>query len=785
MKFSVNWLRELADLPASVDEFADILTFAGVEIEGIEQRGTDIPNVVVAQIKASSPHPNADRLSVCDVDDGTNHHRQVVCGAKNYKVGDKVFVALPGAALPNGLKIKASKLRGVESQGMLCSPIEIGVSDESDGLLILSPDAQIGAPIGWLFPPDTILDVEITPNRSDLLSYVGLAREIAALRKTNFRLAEASNAQVKNLRHGNITITATRECPFYSARRIEDLTVRPSPDWLRAKLEAAGLRPINNIVDITNFVMLELGQPLHAFDADKLRGGINIRLAQEGEKFLALDGKSYSLGPTDLMIADEARAIAIAGVMGGEDTGVSDATRTVLLESAYFLPSSIRRTARTLNLPSDASYRFERGVDPGMTLRAAQRAVELMREIAGGAPADETMAAGELPSAPGDITLRYQRCNDLLGTTVAPEDVVRILGSLGLRKTEEESGMKSTWRIPNYRSDLCREVDLIEEVIRVHGIDKVPPADRSRFTPQSDADHSSDFASALRGRLIARGLFEARTSALVSRAAGGEDGAVELRNPLSEDHVALRPSVVRGLLDVLARNVNTGATTIRLFELGNIFVPPDATEKRALGLVLSGAAASGAHWRATEKRALDFFDLKGAIGAVRISNLSFRRTENAGLALAAEILSNDQVIGLAGQLSAARAAALGANAPIFVAQIVLDSIVSAATSRIEFTEIARFPAVTRDVAMIIPEKLSHAEVAGVIAAANEPLLADVELFDLFAGKDGSSIAPGTKSLAYALTYRAKNRTLTNDEVTVVHDRIRERLKRELGAELRE
>ncbi len=785
MKFSVNWLREFVELPANVEELAELLTFAGIEIEGIEHRGLELPNVVVAQINASSQHPNADRLSVCDVDDGTNHHRQIVCGAKNYKVGDKVFVALPGAALPNGMKIKASKLRGVESQGMLCSPIEIAISNESDGLLILSPDAQIGAPIGSLFPPDTILDVEITPNRSDLLSYVGLAREIAALRRVSLQLAESLNAQVENLRRGNITISATRECPFYSARRIEDLTVRPSPDWLRAKLEAAGLRPINNIVDITNFVMLELGQPLHAFDADKLRGGINIRLAQDGEQFLALDGKTYSLRPTDLMIADEARAIAIAGVMGGEDTGVSDATRNVLLESAYFLPSSVRRTARALNLPSDASYRFERGVDPGMTLRASQRAAELMREIAGGTPAGETMTAGTLPSAPGDITLRYKRCNDLLGTTVAPEEVVRILGSLGLRKTEDQSGMNSTWRIPSYRSDLRREVDLIEEVIRVHGIDKVPAADRSRFTPQSDADHSADFATALRQRLIALGLFEARTSALVSRAAAIEDGAVELRNPLSEDHVALRPSVVRGLLDVLARNVNMGATSIRLFELGNIFVPPHGSEKRALGLVLSGAAASGAHWRATEKRPLDFFDLKRAIGALRIPKLAFRRTGNAGLALAAEILSGDQVVGLAGQLSAPRAAALGANAPVFVAQIVLDSIASAATSRIRFEEIDRFPAVTRDVAMIVPEKLSHTEVAGVIAAANEPLLADVELFDLFAGKDGSSVAPGTKSLAYALTYRDKNRTLTNDEVTVVHDRIRERLKRELGAELRE
>ncbi|MGI8821269.1 MAG: phenylalanine--tRNA ligase subunit beta, partial [Chthoniobacterales bacterium] len=389
MKFSVNWLRELVELPASIDDLAELLTFGGVEIEGIEHRGTEITHIVVAQISASSQHPNADRLSVCEVDDGTNHHRQIVCGAKNYQVGDKVPLALPGAELPNGLKIKASKLRGVESQGMLCSASELGISAESGGLLILPPDAAIGAPIGSLFPADTILDVEITPNRSDLLSYSGLAREIGALTGKSAKLPEIPEPAV--VRSDAVQIAALRECPLYSARRIENVQVSPSPEWLRAKLEAAGIRPISNIVDITNFVMLELGQPLHAFDADKLQGGIQVRRAHEGEQFHALDGRTYSLQPNDLMITDGARAVAIAGVMGGEDTGVTDATKNVLLESACFLPSSVRRTARTLNLPSDASYRFERGVDPAMTLRASARAAQLMREIAGGEPAAETI----------------------------------------------------------------------------------------------------------------------------------------------------------------------------------------------------------------------------------------------------------------------------------------------------------------------------------------------------------------------------------------------------------
>jgi phenylalanyl-tRNA synthetase beta chain len=476
MKFSVNWLREIVELPTNVDELAHLLTFAGVEIEGIEHRGTDIPNVVVGQINTFSQHPNADRLSLCDVDDGTEHHRQIVCGAKNFKAGDKVLVALPGAALPNGLKIKVSKLRGVESQGMLCSPSELHLSDDSDGLLILSPDAQVGTPIGQLFPADTILDVEITPNRSDLLSYTGLAREIAALTGKTARPPEI--AEPATSRDERVQISAPRECPLYSALRIDNVTVRPSPDWLRAKLESAGIRPISNIVDITNFVMLELGQPLHAFDADKLQGGINVRLAAEGEKFLALDGRTYPLRPDTLMIADSARAVAIGGVMGGEDTGVTETTRNVLLESAWFLPSSIRRTARTLNLPSDASYRFERGVDPAMTLRASARAAQLIREIAGGTPAAETMVAGEAPAAPSDVTLRYQRADRLLGVAIPPDEIDRQLTSFGLVATAKNTEA-ATWRIPSHRRDLKREVDLIEEVVRQFGINNIAGRRRS------------------------------------------------------------------------------------------------------------------------------------------------------------------------------------------------------------------------------------------------------------------------------------------------------------------
>src|SRR5216117_2355278 len=430
MKFSVNWLREFVESPPSIDALAELLTMSGVEIEAIEKRSADFDRVVVAQIIESKPHPNADRLTVCVVDDGSGTKRQIVCGAKNYKVDDKVPLALPGAELTGGLKIRASKLRGVESEGMLCSAKELGVAEDAAGLLILSPEAKIGTPIRDLFPPDTILDVEITPNRGDLLSHFGLTREIAALSGNKLKLMPR---EVKiEIRRSGVSIDATRECPFLSARKIDNVKVGPSPQWLRAKIESVGIRPINNMVDISNFVMLELGQPTHAFDADKLRGSINVRLARDGEKFLALDGKTYKLKPDNCVVADQERAVGIGGVMGGEETGVADSTKNILLEAAYFLPASIRKTARELNLPSDASYRFERGVDPEMVLRASQRATELIHEIAGGTPAKEIHVAGKLPTNPDDVSLRYEKCDRVVGVTIKPKQIDEILSGFGL-----------------------------------------------------------------------------------------------------------------------------------------------------------------------------------------------------------------------------------------------------------------------------------------------------------------------------------------------------------------
>ena len=783
MKFSVNWLREFVDLPKNPEEIAELLTRAGIETKNIETRGANVDSVIVSQITASSRHPNADRLTVCQVDDGSGAKRQIVCGATNYKVGDKVPLALPGAKLPNGTEIRKSKLRGVDSEGMLCSPIELGLGEDASVLLILSPDAKIGAPIADLFPTDTILDVEITPNRGDLLSHFGLAREIAAL--TNKQIAGQAHrlpaGGAPTLQKEGVTIAATRECPFFSLRKIDNVKVGPSPQWLRAKVESVGVRSINNIVDVSNFVMLEVGQPTHAFDADKLKGGINVRLARGGEKFLALDGKTYSLKPDNCVIADQERAVGIGGVMGGEETGVTDSTKNILLEAAYFLPASIRRTARDLNLQSDASYRFERGVDPDMILRASQRAAELMSEIAGGTLAKEIHFAGELPADPADVSLSYEKCSRVIGVAIDPKTVDEILTRFGLQKTAGTSE-SATWKIPSYRRDLQRDVDLIEEVLRAYGIDKIPGRTRGGFMPTSAADRSHDVETLfLRDRLTGSGLSEVRTSKLISRSAMASDQAVELRNPLSEDHVALRPNLISGLLDVLERNNRAGAESVSIFEIGRVFIPPSGKEERHLAILLSGNIAGAPNWRSQIRRSLDLFDLQGALESI-VPNVSVRPGKFPDFALAVEVWSGNQRVGFGGQLLAGKSGALSS---VLVAELNADLLLVKRGSEKKFRELDRYPAITRDIAMIVPEKLTHAEILRGIEDPAEPLLENVQLFDLFDVKEGANPTGSRKSLAYRLTYRAKNRTLTNEEVNAAHTKIRERLKRELGVTLRE
>ena len=751
-----------------------------MEVEGIETRGVTHENVVVAQILESAQHPNADRLSVCKVDDGSGTPRQIVCGAKNYKVGDKVPLALPGAVLPGDpstgsgqvFKIKVGKLRGVESHGMLCSAKELRAGRRCRWIVDSPPEsARIGAPISELFPGDTILDLEITPNRADLLSHIGIAREIAALtgRPGGRRAVGASGGSDGALPSNGsdiITLEAPALCPFYTARRIQNVTVAPSPEWLRSKLESVSVRSINNVVDATNFVMLEMGQPLHAFDAAKLRGGIVVRTAGDGEKFLALDGRTFELAPRHLVIADSERAIAIAGVMGGEESGVTEATTEVLLESAYFQPATVRRTSRELGLASDSSYRFERGVDSEGVLAASERAAKLIAEIAGGRLAALSVS-GDAPDFSRVVPLRAHRCEEILGAHVPPDRIARILTGLGLSETD------GGWRIPSFRQDLTREIDLVEEVTRVFGIENVPSRAVAHFAPGTAADEAHDLRMKLRRALAAQGFFEARTLSLIAESDGEE--ALRVRNPLTSDQVVLRPNLLTGLIQAASHNARIGARRIRMFEIGRVFRAEGAEERTHLAVVLSGPIAENS-WRGDSPRDADIFDLKGILNAVLGggNELEFETAKSDRLALALRVRVGENEIGEAGQPWPAKARALDFAAPVFVAEIDLAEV--AAGARGQFREINKFPSVTRDIAMLIGDDVPHGKIAGTLREANEPLLERVELFDVFTDPAGVKIPAGKKSLAYSLTYRASDRTLSADEANAAHARLKERLK---------
>jgi phenylalanyl-tRNA synthetase beta chain len=798
MKVSLNWLRELVELPAGVPALTDLLTLAGVEVEGVEKTGVDIPNVVVAQIKESVQHPNADRLSVCQVDDGTPTPRQIVCGAKNYKVGDKVPLALPGAVLGPDFKIKVGKLRGVESQGMLCSADELGLPKGEDGLLILSSGARLGAPLSEILPGDTVLDLEITPNRPDLLSHSGIAREIAVLAGRPLRKRPGPVAG-EGFATQAIDIQSAA-CRLYTVLEINGVKVGPSPEWLQRRLEAVGQRAINNIVDLTNYVMLDLGQPLHAFDAGKVTGDIRVRSAVDGEEFAALDGKTYKLSPGMLVIADERGVLALAGVMGGVESGVTESTRNILLESAHFDPASVRRTSRTLGLSSESSYRFERGVDIAGVLRASQVAASLVYELAGGAPGEhglglaEDSPVGFDPTAAmrdGDetvfthtVTLRSERVTALLGAAVPEVRIDAILKGFGLAKTD------AGWEVPSFRQDLTREVDLIEEIARVVGLDAIPARVQAQFAPASATDRAYDRGMLLRRALAAQGFAEARTLTLIGDhmpgLAYGHTAAENLRrvkNPMNDEQVILRPGLLPGLLKALADNVRTGARTVRLFEHGRVFSAPAPEESSHLAFVLSGPLGERT-WRAGQGKEADLFDLKGIVTAVLGVETEFALDENSALALSLVVKVGGKAVGFAGQLWPKDARALNAEAPVLFAEIDLGALPADSTTK-RYREIPRFPATARDIALLAPLTLAHAEIEASLHRAKEPLLAGVELFDVFTDPSGVKVPADKKSLAYSLTYRSAERTLTADEVNAAHAKLKERLKTELAVSLRE
>ena len=768
MKFSLRWLNRYLDLGVPLPEMLDRLTLAGTEVEGVASTGTDSPQVVIARILSSVPHPNADRLRVCRVEDGTGT-RQIVCGAKNFQNGDKVPLALPGARLPGGLTIKESKLRGELSQGMLCSAKELALAEDAEGLLILPPDAPLGRPFAEYRPGDTIFEVEITSNRPDLLSYRGLAREIAATGAGRLRPAEHPDVDFPPVPgEWNVALADLDLGPYYTATQLTQVKVGPSPAWLQEAIASTGHRSINNVVDITNFVLFETGQPLHAFDAAKLAGReITVRRARAGEKIEALDDKTYELAAGDLVIADGRGPVALAGVMGGKPTGVGEGTTDVLLEAAWFLPATVRRTSRRLGLMSDSSYRYERRVDPGGLLEARNRALALLKEICGAVIVATPAIAGAPPAPRGPVTLRPARVERLLGISIPTATVREQLGHLGCTEISADDA-QTVWQPPTFRDDLAREVDLIEELARLHGLAGVPSRLSTAPQAESAADRAHHRVARLRRVLADRGWDECVTDALVERRFATDPAAIALANPLTEVHTHLRPWLRASLLQAAARNLARGVSQLRLFEAGPVYRKEGTrtAEPLHLGLLTAGLAEPAA-WDRPE-RAADYFDLSGTIRLLQ-DRLGFTAEDTLQLA----------------RVDDAEARLHGIKVPVYYAELTLAAWLDRAPRPERYQPVAGFPPVRRDLAVVVSAAVPQAKVEETIRAARAPHLETIQLFDLFRDRTGEKIAADRKSLAYALTYRAPDRTLVEREVNDAHELVRRKLTEELGCSFRD
>jgi phenylalanyl-tRNA synthetase beta chain len=770
MKFSENWLRELVEIKADRAELAHALTMAGLEVEELTPLGDDLAGVVVAEIVAADKHPEADRLQVCKVDAGQGEPLQIVCGAPNARVGIKVPLATVGAKLPGGIAIKAAKLRGVESSGMLCSARELGIDADASGLLELPADAPVGQSLAdYLGLPDASFELKLTPNRPDCLGLVGLAHDVAALFGSAVKVTAMAAAPVAGEARRGIRLEAGKDAPRYLGRIIEgiDPSAR-SPLWLAERLRRAGLRPISAVVDVTNYVMLELGQPLHAFDNDTLEGDIVVRHARAGEMLKLLDGSDAKLDDGFVLIADEQKPLAVAGVMGGFDSRVTDATRNIFLESAHFAPAAIMGRARKLGLHTDASHRFERGVDPELPRRALERATELLLAIAGGKAGPVLVAENlaDLP-VPATVTLRRERLKRVLGVNVADAEVARIFTALGMQVETVAEGWQVT--APSSRFDIEREEDLIEEVARIFGYDNIPTHSPSGALVLAIEPEARINELALREQLAARGYYEAVNLSFVAADLlanwGFSERLVPLANPLSADLAVMRPSLLPGLIEALRHNRARQQERVRLFEVARVFGAGDPpVETPSLAIVACGNARAE-QW-GEPARTLDFHDLKGDLDALIAWGGEPQRwsVHADGLPVwlhpgrGARVVRDGTTVGHIGALHPRLAKALDLAADVHVLEVALEPLL---TRRLPQAQaVLRFPVVRRDIAMDLPEAVGWSQIEQLVRATLGERLKELRLFDRYSGK---GVEAGRKSLAMGLILQDASRTLTDDD----------------------
>jgi len=799
MKTSIQWLANYIDIPWDPAELAERLTLAGLEVEGIERLGVLPDTVVVGQILRREPHPNADRLSLLTVDVGGGAPLPVVCGAPNCDAGLKVACALVGTELP-GMTIRKAKIRGVESFGMVCAEDELGLGDDHTGILVLPADAPLGATVSSVLGTDVVIDWEVTPNRPDLNSHVGIAREIAAVSGTYARLRlpavaspEAAGVSCRDL--CAVEVQAPDLCPRYVARLIRNVRIGPSPAWMQRALRAVGIRAINNVVDVTNYVMMECGQPLHAFDYELLDGHrIVVRCARPGDHMVTLDGIERPLTPDTLLICDGARGVALAGVMGGANSIIRDETSTVLLESACFAPACIRATSRRTGLGSESSYRFERGIDIEMTEWASRRAAALIAELGGGEVVPDSLDIYSRPYQASEVTARFQRLDALVGLPIAPATVRGFLENLGLvvvRQTPEAI----TVRVPSWRrGDLAREADLIEEVARLYGLNNIPgsPAPALVGGPRStDCYYAIEEA---RAQLRALGLDETMTYSFANPQAAtlctGVDEAQLVRpsNPLSAELGAMRPTLISGVLATVAHNIARGSDDLALFELGRVVVhaPPLPEERQQIAIAMTGRAYPE-RFGDEKKRPVDLFDLKGVLegwfAARRLapacdaaSHPAFRPGACGSLSL------NGEPVAIFGHVCEALCRDMRLKWPLFLALIEFDRVRAQAVAPMTYRPLPLFPAVARDISFVTSSRVTHRQVVEAILSLRLPLVERIELFDIY--EDEKTLGPGRTSMAYTVVYRDPQQTLTDEGVNALHERVRNHLAATLAAELR-
>ncbi len=792
MKFSEQWLRELVQPELDAQGLADQLSLAGLEVDEVESVAGEFAGVVVGEILSAEQHPDADKLQVCQVSDGKDQF-QVVCGASNARAGLKTAFATVGAKLPGDFKIKKAKLRGVESFGMLCAEDELGLSDDHGGIMELSADAPVGQDVRvYLNLDDKIIDVDLTPNRGDCLGMVGMAREVGVLNKLPVAEIECPAVPASIDDQISIELQASAACPRYLGRVIRNININAeTPRWMVERLERSGVRSIDPVVDVTNYVLLELGQPMHAFDLSKLEGGVRVRMAQQDEALTLLDGSEIKLNSDTLVIADHAKAVAMAGIMGGGNSEVSEETKDIMLECAYFDPIAIAGRARNYGLHTDASHRYERGVDWQLQARAVERATQLLVDIVGGevGPVVEAVSEVDLPK-PISLILRHQRVTEVLALELPAEEIEEILTRLGMQLTKQ-AGDSWSVAVPSYRFDMQLEVDLIEEIARVYGYNNLPSHTPRAELPIPAIKESKLTQAVVRRHLVSRGYQEAVTYSFIEAGLAKQfdelHEAVALANPISAEMAVMRTSIWPGLCKAVQYNQARQQARVRLFEIGQTFIGEGGQLKQdnMIAGVITGNRQPESWMGKSDK--LDFFDIKGDLESLlglggAAEQFSFVADRHSALhpGQTARIERNGQSVGWIGALHPSIQKSLDLSGSVYLFELRLDAVVEGRLPR--FAGMSKFPESRRDLAMVIDQAVSYSQVRTLAQSSAGEYLKKIGLFDVYTGQ---GIEPGRKSLAIGLTYQHPSRTLTEEEINASVDAVVKTLTAELGASLRD